>query len=195
MEYGLPKRLEVGGEMFDVRYDFRVILDIFEALNDYELSDEDRTLAVLQMFYIDFDRITDYEEAVKNLFWFINGGQDEEPEQKKQKQLVAWDQDFQYIIAPVNRVLGKELRSVEYDVENNTGGVHWWTFLSGYMEVGDCFFAQVVRIREKKLKGKQLDKQDREFYRKNRDIIDIKTHYTEAENDLVKMWAGGVNNG
>lgn len=195
MEYGLPKWLEVGGEMLDVRYDFRVILDIFEALNDVELSDEERALAVLQMFYIDFDRITNYEEAVKKLFWFINGGHEEEGEQKKQKQLVNWEQDFQYIIAPVNRVLGKELRSVEYDVENNAGGVHWWTFLSGYTEVGDCFFAQVVRIREKKSKGKQLDKSDREFYRKNRDIIDIKTHYTEAENSLVKMWAGGEKNG
>lgn len=195
MEYGLPKRLEIGGEMYSVRYDFRVILDIFEVLNDPELNDQDRAIAVLQMFYIDFDKITDYEEAVKKLFWFINCGQEEEPTAKKQKPLVDWEQDFQYIIAPVNRALGQEIRSIEYDLKTNTGGVHWWTFISGYIEIGDCFFSQVVRIRDKKAKGKQLDKSDREFYRKNRDVIDIKTHYTEAENDLVKMWTGGGSNG
>ena len=33
-----------------------------------------------------------------------------------------------------------------------------------------------------------LDKQDRDFYRKNRDIIDIKKSYTEAERDILKEW-------
>lgn len=195
MEYGLPKRLEVGGEMFDIRYDYRVIMDIFEALNDYELNDEDRALAVLQMFYVDFENLLDYEEAVKQMFWFINGGKTEEPTGKKQKQLVVWEKDFSYIVAPVNRVLGTEIRGTEYDMESNTGGLHWWTFLSAYLEIGDCLFAQIVRIRDKLARKKQLDKSEKEFYRKNRDIIDIKTHYTEAENDLLKMWAGGGNNG
>lgn len=195
MEYGLPKRLKVVEEMFDIRYDYRVILDIFEALNDYDLSDEDRTLAVLQMFYIDFENLTDYGEAIKKLFWFINGGKEEEQSGKNQKQLVVWDKDYPYIVAPVNRVLGTEVRSVEYDTETNTGGLHWWTFLSAYLEIGDCLFAQIVRIRDKLAKKKQLDKSEKEFYRKNRDIIDIKTHYTEAENDLLKMWTGGEKNG
>ena len=34
MEYGLPKSVEIGGTKFEIRYDFRVILEIFEALND-----------------------------------------------------------------------------------------------------------------------------------------------------------------
>ena len=103
-----------------------------------------------------------------------------------------WSQDFQLIVAPINRVLGYEIRSKEYDSNTNTGGVHWWTFLSAYQEIGDCLFAQVVRIREKKAKGKALDKSDRDFYRKNRDLVDIKVHYTEIEDELVKQWTGGA---
>ena len=75
-------------------------------------------------------------------------------------------------------------------MKTNTGGVHWWTFLAAYMEIGDCLFAQIVRIREKRLKGKKLSKEDQYFYRKNREIVDIKTHYTSVENDLVKAWTG-----
>lgn len=189
MGYGLPKSVEIDGQEFAVRYDFRVILDIFEAINDPELSDEDRALAVLQMFYVDFDELTDYDTALKQCFWFINGGQ-EEQQKKSQPNIVSWEQDFQYIVAPVNRVLGYETRAVDYDVSKNTGGVHWWTFLSAYMEIGDCLFAQIVGIRSKKAKGKKLDKADQEFYRKNKDIVDIKARYTDAEDEMIRMWTG-----
>ena len=101
---------------------------------------------------------------------------------------MAWEQDFQYIVAPVNRVLGYETRALEYDQEGNTGGVHWWTFLSAYMEIGDCLFAQIVGIRSKKAKGKKLDKTEQEFYRKNKEIVDIKVCYTESEEALIKAW-------
>lgn len=189
MDYGLPKSVDIGGEEFSVRYDYRVILEIFEALNDPELDDQDRAIAVLQMFYVDFDALTDYEGAIKACFEFINGS--DAKEQKKGLRLVSWEQDFRYIVSPVNRVLGKEIRDIEYDPEANTGGLHWWTFLSAYMEIGDCLFAQIVRIRDKKARGKRLDKAEQEFYRKNRDLIEIKTKYTESENDLIKMWTGG----
>lgn len=190
MGYGLPKSVTIGEEEFSIRYDFRVILDIFEAMNDASLSNEDRALAVLQMFYIDFERLTDYEAAMQEFFKFINGGRIEEASQKAM-QLVSWDQDFSYIIAPINRVLGYEARAVDYDIEQNTGGVHWWTFLAAYLEIGDCFFAQIVGIRSKKAKGKKLDKSEQEFYKMNRDAVDIKRKYTEAEDDIIKAWTGG----
>lgn len=189
MEYGLPKSVCICGEEFEIRYDYRVILDIFEVLNDADLNDNARAYTVLNMFYMDFDSLTDYEAAVKECFRFINGGNIEE-KQKRRVQLMSWAQDFQYIVAPVNRVLGYEMRAVDYDFVENTGGIHWWTFLSAYLEIGDCLFAQIVRIRELKSKGKPLDKQDREFYRNNRDIIDLKVKVSDAENELIKQWTG-----
>lgn len=189
MEYGLPKSVCIGGEEFEIRYDYRVILDIFEVLNDADLNDNARAYTVLNMFYMDFDSLTDYEAAVKECFRFINGGSIEE-KQKRRVQLMSWAQDFQYIVAPVNRVLGYEMRAIDYDFAENTGGIHWWTFLSAYLEIGDCLFAQIVRIRELKSKGKPLDKQDREFYRNNRDIIDLKVKVSDAENELIKQWTG-----
>ena len=161
MSYGLPKSVEIDGQEFSIRYDYRVILDIFEAMNDPDSSEEDRALDVLQIFYVDFDELTDYDTAMKEVFRFINGG--EEPREQKGPHLVDWPMDFPRIIAPVNRVLGYEARAVDYDIETNTGGVHWWTILSAYAEIGVCLFVQIVRIRDKKAKGKPLDKSDREF--------------------------------
>ena len=188
MEYGLPKSINIGGEDLAIRYDFRVIMDIFEVLNDPDLSEEDRAVDVLQIFYVDFEKITDYPAALDACMKFLNGGKEEEKRKQNQPKLVEWTQDFPYIVAPINRVLGYETRAVPYDPEANTGGVHWWTFLSAYMEIGDCMFAQIVGIRSKKAKGKKLDKADREFYIKNKDAIDIKVKYSEQHKALMEKW-------
>ena len=192
MRYDLPKSVVINGVEFKIRYDYRVILYLFEIINDPEIDDQERALAVLQNFYVDFEELMDYEAAIRECYWFINGGKYEENPKQKIVKVMDWSQDFQLIVAPINRVLGYEIRSQEYDSNTNTGGVHWWTFLSAYQEIGDCLFAQVVRIREKKARGKALDKSDRDFYRKNRDLVDIKVHYTEIKDELVKQWTGGA---
>ena len=190
MVYSLPKSVEIAGERCEIRYDYRVILEIFEALNDPGLDDEERAFAVLQMFYVDFDSIQNYDEAISKMFWFINAGKEEDPK-KKSPRLVDWNQDYPLVVSPINHILGYEIRGVEYDPEKNTGGVHWWTILSAYMEIGDCLFAQVVKIREKKAKGKPLDRSDKEFYRQNRDLVDFKNRYTDADKALEQMWTSG----
>lgn len=91
-----------------------------------------------------------------------------------------WEQDFQYIAAPINRVVGQEIRAMPY--------LHWWTFISAYYEIGDCFFAQIVRIRSLRAKGKRLEKADQEFYRENKRLVDIKEKYSEAENTQLQEW-------
>lgn len=98
MSYGLPKSVDIDGQEFAIRYDYRVILDIFEAMNDPDSSEEDRALDVLQIFYVDFDELTDYDAAIKEVFRFINGG--EEPRKQKGPHLVDWPMDFPRIIAP-----------------------------------------------------------------------------------------------
>ena len=100
MGYTLPKSVDIDGQSYEIRYDFRVILEIFEAINDANLSDQDRAFAALQMFYVDFDEISDYDAALEQLFTFIRGGRETKSTQKEPK-LVDWEQDFPIIAAPV----------------------------------------------------------------------------------------------
>lgn len=188
MNYDLPKSLNICGTEYTIRYDYRCILDICSAMEDPELSKQDKAIVAMAIFYPDFENMPPehYQEAIKQCFWFINGGEDDIGQ--KGPKLVSWDQDTKYIISPINRVLGQEIRAIPYDEEANTGGLHWWTFLSAYMEIGDCVFAQIVRIRNLKAKGKKLDKVDQEWYRQNRNLVDFKQTYTEAENEILKEW-------
>lgn len=176
----LPTSLEVGGTDYEIRSDFRAVLDICAALSDPELEDRDRAWAALDIFYPSFGEMPPecYQEALDRCYWFIRCGDGES--QQKTPKLMDWEQDFRLIVAPINRVTGKEIRSLDY--------LHWWTFIASYYEIGDCLFAQVVRIRDMRARGKTLDKADAEFYRKNRDIIDLKTKYTEADKETFGAW-------
>lgn len=188
MNYDLPKSLNICGTEYTIRYDYRCILEICSAMQEPELDNQDKAIVAMAIFYPDFENMPPehYQEAIKQCFWFINGGEDDLGQ--KCNKLVSWEQDIKYIISPVNRVLGQEIRAIPYDEEANTGGLHWWTFLSAYMEIGDCVFAQIVRIRNLKAKGKKLDKVDQEWYRQNRNLVDFKQTYTEAENEILKEW-------
>jgi len=176
----LPKTLDVCGTSYSIRSDYRAALDICKALSDPELDDREKTFVAFSILYEDFEDMPQehYEEAAKKCVWFLNCG--EVDDGAKSPKLMDWEQDFKYIVAPINRVIGKEVRSLEY--------LHWWTFISAYQEIGDCLFAQIVRIRDMKARGKPLDKADREFYRRNKKIIDLKQTYSESEKDILKAW-------
>ena len=179
--YDLPTSVEVGGIEFNIRSDFRAILDVCEALNDPELADDDRALVALAIFYPAVMEIPPefYQEAIEKCFQFINCG---ESSKTKQPKLMDWKQDFKQVIGPINRVIGQEVRLTEY--------LHWWTFVDAYYEIGDCTFAQIVRIRSKKASGKPLDKSENEWYRKNRELVDLKQALTEQEAEVLDIWLG-----
>ena len=179
--YDLPTSADINGAVYQIRSDYRAVLDIIGVLGDAELSDEDRTLVSLTIFFEDFGSmpVSDFQEAIDYMLWFINGGADNKKKAKKPK-LMDWGQDFPLIVSPINKVLGYEVRAVDY--------LHWWTFLAAYQEIGDCLFAQVVSIRKKRLMGKKLDKTDSQFYHENHDIVDLKREETDAEKAILEEW-------
>ncbi len=178
MNYNLPTSVELDGKEYAIRTDYRAILDIFEAMSDPELTEEDKAIVALNIFYCDMPPYNVWDKALKEFVLFINMG--EEETQKAKPKLMDWSQDFNYIVAPVSRVIGKDVRSIK--------NLHWWTFLTAFYEIGECTFSQIVSIRDKKQKGKQLEKWEKEWYREHRDIVDFKTTYSEAEQDLLKQW-------
>lgn len=172
--WGLPTSLPVGGTQRPIRTDYRVILDIMAAFSDPELNDAEKWEACLVILYRYPNELPrkHIQEAIEQAAWFINGGEEQE-RQPKPVKLMDWEQDAHILIPAVNRSLGYEIRSRKY--------LHWWTFLSGYMEIRDGLYSQVLQIRIKRSKGKKLEKWEREFLNENKDLIVLKERYTEAE--------------
>ena len=138
MNWGLPTSVEIGGESYEIRTDFRVILDIFVMLSDPDLSGTDRAEGILQMFYVSPEDIPPQhlQEAVDRFTWFQNGGQ--ETDKKKSPKLVDWEQDYPLILPPINRIFGRDLLGIPYDAETTTGGVHSWTISGSVPLLRSC---------------------------------------------------------
>lgn len=174
--YELPVSLNIGGTDFPIRYDFRAVLDILMAMDDPELDEYAKSIVVLQILYPDWERIPpeNVDEALKKACEFIDCGQKDDG--KPKPRLIAWEQDAPIIIPAVNRVAGREVRSVP--------NLHWWTFWGHFMEIGESLFSYVLNIRQKKSRHKKLEKWEETFYKENRAIIDIQAPKSKEDKEM-----------
>lgn len=169
----LPKSININGREIPIRSNFRTVLLILEAFSDPNLTPNEKKYIELDALYnIKNLKPEEYEEALKKANWFIDGGKSYESN-KNPIKIIDWKQDEAMIFSAINRVANKETRECEY--------IHWWTFLGYFAEVGECLFSQVVNIRNKRAKGKKLEKYEQEYFRENRNLIDIKEQYSEEE--------------
>lgn len=183
--YSLPTSIEVNGTVYKIRSDYRAVLDILAAENDPELHDGEKAEVLLEILYVDRDSIpiSDEAEALEKGVQFIDYSIDSEQTRRPQPRVMDWEQDASLIIPAVNKVAGKEVRAEEY--------IHWWTFLGWFMEIGDGTFSQVLAIRQKKAKGKKLEKYEQEFARNHPELVNLKKRISEeqqAEMDSIEKW-------
>lgn len=180
IDYTLPKSVNIDGTEYKIRNDcdYRVVLDVICALNDIELSDNEKIYCALKIFYDDIPQDKDLQQAVIEMMKIINNGEEEKPSNEPQKPpIMNWEHDFKYLVAPINRVLGFDIRTVDY--------LHWWSFLGAYFEIGECMWANIISIRQKRQKGKKLEKWEQEFYRENRKMIDLPRRLTAEEEEFL----------
>lgn len=180
--WSLPRALEVGGRSYPIRADFRQVLRVLDCLADPELPEFLRWLVALELFYAEAIPQEHRQEAARQLSEFLCCGQ----EQRPGPRLLDWQQDAALIISDVNRVAGRELRQEEF--------VHWWTFLGWFHAIGQGQLSDVVAIRDKLRRGRRLDSQEQEFYRRNKDRVDLKRRCTpgqaEEKQRLIAMLEG-----
>lgn len=170
----LPKSLTVHGVRYDIRTDFRDVLKILLAFSDPELEDEEKIYVCLYILYPDFSfmREEDYAEAFKEAVKFIDHG-DTEDDGRRHPNIMDWEQDEAIMFPAINKVAGYETRSCKY--------LHWWTFIGYYMEISDGVFANVLSMRLKKAKGKNLEKWEREYWNANKSLCVLKPKLTAEE--------------
>lgn len=164
--YELPTSIKVNGTVYPIRQkgDYRMVLDCFNALNDLELTQQERLLSCLVIFLEDIKtieevyRLPDLEEACKEMMLFFNCGQPENGKRPSYR-LMDWQKDETLICSAINKVSGKEVRLEPY--------IHWWTFMGYYVAIGESALATVISIRNKQSKNEKLEKYERRFINEN----------------------------
>lgn len=190
MSWNLPISVEIDGTEYPIRNkcDYRVVLDVIKALNDEDLDMQYRIQCALFIFYGN-DELDTKEKvlkafrtkentqiAINEMTKIISLG--EEKEQDDKPQIMDWEHDFSHIAPPINRVLG-------YSVRDENNYTHFYDFIGAYQEIGECSWANIVSVRSKRMKGKPLDKREREFYNENRKLIDLPHKLTDEEQEWL----------
>lgn len=184
--WDFPTSLNVGGIDYEIRTDYRAVLDVLTALNDPDLTDTDDTMTaymqsqvIMQIMFPNYEEIPQehIQEALDKVMEFIDMGVSDD---RKKPKTMDWEQDAPILIPAINKVLNCEIRAQKY--------IHWWTFLGAYMEIGESLFSSIVNIRQKKANHKKLEKWEQEFYKENKSLIDFhsKTERSEEEKTALK---------
>ena len=146
------------------------------------------------VFYDTFDDLDelflhsdDIQELTEKMFWFFDCGNDYKEVKQSNRRLIDWDKDEMLIVSAVNNVAKQEIRALEY--------LHWWTFISYYMAIGECSLTTIVGIRTKLAKGEKLEKYEKKFKNENPQYFNIDFR-TQEEKDtdywLQALWNGGA---
>ena len=167
--YAIPTSIFVKDSQYTIRGrgDYRIVLDCFACLSDADLNEQERLYSMLIIFYEDFNSLEDLfaceqdtlQELVNQMYKFFSCGEDGSGGVQLPYKVIDWEKDDHLICSAVNKVAHMEVRSVEY--------MHWWTFMGYFMEIGESTFSTVVGIRSKMMKGKKLEKYEKDFRNSN----------------------------
>ncbi len=169
--WALPVRAVFDGCAYDLNADFRDVLEVMQYLQDPQLPEFIRWQVALGLFYRQEVAAEHQSQAMEYLGWFLTGGCPDGD--KPGPKLLDWQQDAPAIISDVNRVAGGEVRAMPF--------LHWWTFLSWFHGIGEGQVSALVAIRDKLRRGKKLEGWEKEFYRQNRNRIQLKKKYSPQE--------------
>lgn len=184
----LPVEVEIGGQFFPIRSDFRAVLDALAALSDPDLDQQGQIIACMEIMYPTLTEIPKdtLNEAVQAMMLFINCGEKEDGQSRPPRKLIDWEKDAPLIAPAVDKVLGYSCRRCEY--------LHWWEFIGAFHSIGRGRFAEVVGIRSKRARGKKLSPAELEFARDNAKLIELPVRESAEErvekDQLLKLLDG-----
>lgn len=176
----LPMSVRIGDKVYAIRTDFRVCLKIMLAFEDYGLTDYEKSAVMLNLLYEEIP--PDLESAMRLAVKFLDGGMST-PQQDAEnrscdevERLFSFSHDANRIYSAFRSTYGIDLSAVEY--------MHWWTFMSLFMDLGeDCAFNNLVALRKRKRDGK-LTKEEKQMWNATPELFEL-PKAPDAERDAA----------
>jgi len=142
-----PKELLLGGTPYAINSDFRIGIRYGITLeSDVEdITDEDKLLYVLRIFYEKFPSTDVIRDAVRKMVWFMGGGEEDffphrvmETKGEKIRKVFDFVTDSKLIFAAMYAQYGIDLNP------DTTPYLHWWKFRAMFAGLNDTH--EIVKI-------------------------------------------------
>ena len=186
----LPKCVEVSGKEFTIDSNFRASI-LFELMvQDNTLSDEEKIIQALEIYYGD-NIPQDIPEAIDKILEFYRGGKEEIRATKgkgksKNIQVYSYEHDSELIYSAFMRDYGIDLQDIKY--------LHWWKFKALFRGLSeDNEIVKAMRYRGIDLSTIK-DKGERDHYRKLKEYYKLPVT-KEEENRLEGLTEALLNGG
>lgn len=164
----LPVTVEINNKEYEINSDFRTSI-LFELLmQDSELSDDDRGIRALQLYYPIIPN--DINLAIEKMLWFYRCGKDIKKSKGNSKgksvtQIYSFENDDDYIYAAFMDQYNIDLQDIEY--------LHWWKFKAMFSSLKeDIKIVKIMEYRSIDL-SKIKDKEQKAYYKRMKDLYEL----------------------
>ena len=164
----VPKKVEVTGEESDIDSNFRASILFELMIQDNELSNEEKIVQALKLYYGD-NIPENIPEAIDKILEFYRGGK-EEPRaiggaKGKNTRVYSYDHDSDLIYSAFMRDYKIDLQEVKY--------LHWWKFKALFRGLSkDNEIVKIMGYRGVDLNTIK-NKEEREHYKKLKEIYKL----------------------
>lgn len=178
----LPSSVEIDGTEYDINTDFRISVLFSLLMEDDELTEEQKVLQALSLYYPVIP--TDIGKAIEQIKWFYSCGKSDKPIGSKKrkansKKVFDFEADSNYIYSAFMSQYRIDLQDIRQ--------LHWWKFkalLEGLKE--DNKLSKIIEYRSVDL-SKIKDKEQRKFYKDMQKQYSLKKENKE-DLKLLEEW-------
>lgn len=170
----LPDKVKVDGAEYPINTDFRAIILIDQIMHDKELSDTERILSALNIFYIE-KAPEQTTQAIEKLVWFFRCDRKQDEQEKRRGRFQRHTRAIDYSID--SRLIWAAFLQ-EYQIDlTQPMNLHWWKFCALMENLSDtCKLSKVMMYRTVDMSG--MSKQQKSFYAKMRKKYELKGEET-----------------
>lgn len=146
----LLDKLPENFEGFKINTDFRIGIQIFQAMTDSGLSDYEKLNIAADLLYSvseEQEVYPDAQTAQRGIIWFLTGWQTDKPGKAEENAKRDMDYDVDQW-----RIYSAFL--FQLDIDLNKEDMHFWVFMGLLTNLEECSFTRVVDLRTKKIDPK-----------------------------------------
>ena len=175
----LPRSVKVDGTDYPVNYGFRTFILIEICIFDTALSDADRVMNALELFFVDMP--PDFTQAFEKMMWFYRGGKDEKKSKNSgssnTKRCYCFEQDAPFIYSAF-------LTQYKIDLQDTADkDLHWWKFKSMFESLNDDLkMSKIISYRVTNTTG--MDKSQKKFYSNMKKLYALESE-TNADSKMA----------
>ena len=182
----LPTSFSIDGKKYEFNYDFRTSILFCLLMQDTELTEEQKILQGLQLYYPVIP--PNIEEAYKKILYFYSRGKDIEDNKKvKQgKRIFKRNNNKAYDFETDSDLIFSAFMT-QYHINLNRENLHWWEFMSLFNSLkDDTEIVKIMNYRTIDVNSIE-DKKERKTYKQLQDYYSLENTITTEEKQLLEQ--------